>query len=826
MDQCRTAAVTLSFGLMNALAAQGQLVVEHVNIRLDRYPVPLGEYQWGEAWGEIRQFFPRYFKPAATAHVFVRNGGGSEVDVTHLSFNGKPVEEVCTTPEVAGPVIWYRANPEVLQPGQFGLIYVRLRDRPDRPIDVGISTKDGQTVTARLTESDREQIRLGYVGFNQRIDRVYLYVERLATRKLNVDRVYLDGRDLTASSQVVNGSFEGGPALVETTLDEPLAYGSYHCLRVTTRQGPVAMHQVRARDDRFQRGIVAGQTPLKAYHAKFFNSLYHLHGSFPTDPDWWKPDSDLARLGFTRTTPCPSEEAIKAQADVPPGRILFNSVDEPDAHEPGPLPYMSRCGINIMRQVEPTMRLQRRLDPLHETMVLVDRTYAPFNWLVYGEVPDVLMNDIYAPTQWHGYDLDVFAPSVDALLAGAAPRPVHVMLWGGMNTGYPMRRSPTPEENDMSVHYVLGCGAKGVHYFLDWNSYPTVFEGGYYVGAPRTNMLWKNMGRMNAEMARLAPLLAIGHPFSIVAADSDQLWARSLLCGKDNFVVVLVNRKHRINVNDRYSKQPHIYPVESAAVALSLPGWFTLRSAVHVTYDDVRPIRLSGQGQRRRLEVRDLRTSMVLVLSQEDDIAERLTLDSEQFAALMASEKPRFVTDHPPIPDTEQPDAVIELDAGAGAAGSLTLDLRQAEALARATRLRTDGDLRLEPGQWLGLFTRPDWHGQAEIVFRLRGGVPLLQVTARLISQTPNFAACANNVVGISQDGRRYAEDSSFKMEWNGGAYGPERGAGLSASLEAREGEPVQEFYVRVLLRDPGIVASDEATNLAETLTISWEAGP
>jgi hypothetical protein len=433
------------------------------------------------------------------------------------------------------------------------------------------------------------------------------------------------------------------------------------------------------------------------------------------------------------------------------------------------------------------------------------------------------MNDVYAPTQYHGYSLDVFAPTVDVLLSGTGPKPAHVMLWGCMNTGYPMRRSPTPEENDMSVHYVIGAGAKGVHYFLDWNSYPTVFEGGYYVGAPRTGMLWKNIGRMNAEMSRLGSLLAIGHPFNIASADSEQLWVRSLLCGKDSFVVVLVNRRHRIYDGDRLTKQPRIYPVEAATVTIDLPDWFTLRDTVHVTYDGVRPVRLSGRGRQRELKVQDLRTSMVLVLSQESDVAQKLTIDPEQFAALVESERPRFVTDQPPLHDAERPDAVIALDAAAVEEGSLTLDLRQADTLVRATRLRTEGELRLEPGQWLGLFTRPDWHGQAEIVFRFRSGAPLSNVTAKLISRTPNFAACANNVVGISRDGRSYTEDCSFKMKWNGGAYGPERGTGLSARLEAGEGEGLREFYVRVLLRDPGIVASDEATNLTETLAVSWE---
>ena len=68
-----------------------------------------------------------------------------------------------------------------------------------------------------------------------------------------------------------------------------------------------------------------------------------------------------------------------------------------------------------------------------------------------------------------------------------------MMIWGCMNTGYPMKRSPPPAENDMTVHYAVAEGAKGIYYFCDWNSYPQVYEGGYFIGMRKTNMLWKNI---------------------------------------------------------------------------------------------------------------------------------------------------------------------------------------------------------------------------------------------------------------------------------------------------------------------------------------------
>jgi len=85
-----------------------------------------------------------------------------------------------------------------------------------------------------------------------------------------------------------------------------------------------------------------------------------------------------------------------------------------------------------------------------------------------------------------------------------------------------------------------------------------------------------------------------------------------------------------------------------------------------------------------------------------------------------------------------------------------------------------------------------------------------------LDSSTPNIAACANNSVGISFDGINFPEERSFKMEWPGHGQ-------LTYERLADADKPLKTFQVNVRLRDPGIVHSDEATNLAKALTIKWE---
>ncbi|MCF7854149.1 MAG: hypothetical protein K9N51_05065 [Candidatus Pacebacteria bacterium] len=803
--------------LTGASGAAANADIDHVNLRIDRYPLSLTEWEWSEGWSHWRQYFPHHFKRGATIHAFVKNTGEEPLQITGISLNGAPMEALQTTPEKVGQVVWHRVNPETIAPGNIGTVYVRLRNIPRDPIALRLSTENDRQLSTTIDADTHEKIRLGHVGFNRIMDTAYVYVDNYSESIFTLRNIYVDGKDLTGTSRTIQKTTAPGrPALVVIPLGEPLEYGSFHCFKVTTEEGETAMYQVRVRDDRFPRGIVSGQTPLKEYQAKFFNLLYALHGHHGQ----WDPQSDAARLGFTLVRQAPTEDLIKTAATAPPGRIMYTNIDEPDAKDFGyrKLPAFERVGTSIMDRIEPVMRQQRRLDPKHETTFIVDRTFAPRNWLDYGEVADVMIQDTYVPSTWMGYDMETFPNTADTLLAAVSPRPVHMMFWSTTNTGQEPFRAPTPEENDMMVHYAIGAGLKGINYFMDWNSFPRKFEGGYYVGAPRIKPLWKQMGRVNAELERLSSLLAVGYPYHAVQSNSDMIWARSLLCGSDNILVVLVNRNHRIHANFALKKGgiPYVYPVDGT-VRINLPDWFTGAQTYQVSWDGVRLLETSSD-RNRELTVDNLLTSRVILFSRDPDIRKKLDLDPERFQQLIESEKPRFVTNKPPVSDSVRADAVVTADTGE--TGKLVLDLTDPDTLDQALSIRTEGELQLEPGQWLGLFPPVPGGGEAELVFKVTTPKPMLKVTAKLNSQTPNFPYIAHNIVGLSRDNERYVAESSRRVDWNGGVS---HGEHLSITLEAEEGVPFNTVFVRLQMRDPGIVKSDEATNILKTLSLSWD---
>ena len=806
--------------VLQSSQAEAALRVEGELIRQDRYDIPLEDWQWAEGWWEPRQYFPRYFEPSATLHAFVRNTSETEVHLKQLWFNGQRVEDVTTNPDYAGAVIWHRMNPETLGPGEYGMVYVRLRHDPKEPIELGIETDTGERVSARFEEADRDGIRFGYVGFSSGIDRIYAYVENWTDEVQQVEKVWVDGEDVTARCTLVNASFKRDePALIEIPLSSAWEYGSHHVIKAATGSRLVAMSQVRARDAFFYIGRWCGGGNYQKFSAKFFNTAL----GHPTEVA--NPESEASRYGFRVLGHVEDEAGIlQTAANTPPGRSLYNGPDEPDARDARPsstIEWMDRTGINAMQECEPVMRLQRRLDPHHDTIFVMDRTYAPMNWLHYGEMADIAMNDCYVPSKAFSIYMDCVPNQVHAVMDAVAPRPLHMILWAIMNTGQPVHRSPTPEENEMSVHYALAEGAKGLYYFAEWAVYPGMAEGGYYVPTSRTFMLWKNIGRMNCEAMRLSPLLTIGHPFQIAKSDSPKLYVRSLLCGKDNFVVIMVNRNHRIHGNVRSSFPAMVFPVKDATVEIKPPSWFKTKTAVQVGWDGAWPVALTGSQTAGgyELKIDELQTAMVVVLSQEADIAERLTVPPEQFAALLESELPVYVTEEPPIADVERPEMVVRLDEATLERGELTLDLTNTATLARACEIQTTGELWLKPGEWLGLMPPKDWHGDANIVFAVESDRPLRKVKATLIGQTPNFVACAYNMISLSRDGVRYDRyDWTFKREWYGGVPGES----IAIDLDGEE-EPISKLFVRVKLHDPGYVTCDQATNLAERVDLSWE---
>lgn len=787
-------------GILTVLSFQlAALTVTHSQIRIDRLPPGASEQVFPEGWSEMDQFYPRYYKPGATVQIFLENNTDSPVENLKIRMNGKTMEELCTRPDFEGPVIWYRINPEKIMPGGRAMVYLRLRKIPDAPMNIFLENAATQTGIT-VSPDSVPPFRIGFAGFNATLDAVYVYAVKDSSAPAEIKSLYIDGVFVAPVRSANADLSTDAPAYFEVPLPRPLRYGQYIELKLEGDKSTSAV-QVRALNNGFLRGII-GNNPEDA--AKFFNLQYVLHNS-NTFPEGFKSSE------FIRWQPVSTEEQIKQTAiKVQPSAFIYGNMDEPDAHEPEGLPYMRRCGINIMKKVEPVMKMQRSLDPNHPTSLMIDRTYAPQNWFTYGEVPDLPFNDCYTPTQFMGNDPVIVAQTARFLINAFAPRPVNMMLWACTNTGHKIRRAPTPEENDMQVHFALGSGVKGLHYFLDWTSFPKQCEGGYYIGVSKIKPLWNQVGRNNAKIVRLQSFLYNSYPINISTSSTPQLWSSALMSGTDELLVFAVNRRLQVPGTDRVTF-PFIHEA-TGNISVQLPPWFRFKRIVEVNWDKVVPLDLVPNDGKLVIPVRALKGGAVFLLSSDSAIADRLTIPDAQFAALLASEKtsPRIGVN---LPSVDAPERVIHLSDS----GRFELDFGNGGTLEKVSRLFiNNGDAVFNPGNAMALwpFNVPE-ESRIELLLHFKATQPLKNLTIDFFGENA-VGYHANMMLELIPASGPLTRDTTYKPEWFSGRNDKEK-------LSVRSKEQLTDFTVKLYLKTPNIVWFDDAAATARRLVLTWD---
>jgi len=789
--------------LLLLLLSSTILYANDTKIKIDKLPIDTNEWTWSEAWGEYTQFYPKFYKPQATLHGYISNDSDLPKNITGLKFNGVDIKELTTNENFKGEVIWYRVNPQVLAPKNTIEVLVRLRSIPVSDIKVTAVCDNGEEIELVFNKDSIEKSRFGMIDFPNK-NTVSAYIDNLTANKLTIKKVLLDNIDVTKNSSIINKSYSKDvPCYVEISLNTPLAMSSYHVLKVVNSDGSKSISQFRVRDNRFELGIVPGGLSPAQYKKYFFNTLYFINSEQTnlTDPEFEKNN-------FTVVGRATNENSANYAKSVPDKKMMHISIDEPDAHEPAGLDYMDRSGINIMKSVNGFAKLQRELDPYHPTALMIDSTYAPLNWYNYGEVADEPYHDTYCPTIWHGYNLKAADYDSKVFSSAIAPRPAQFMIWATFNTGAVDKRAPTPEENEISAHYAIGNGVKGLHYFMDWSSYPMEIEGGYYVGASKCNMLWKSIGKLNAKLTRLSGLLDNAYPYEIAKSNNKKLHVASLMSGKDTFIITLINEQHKINVNNvRTGMMPYLPAIKNTLVEIKLPSYMKLKKAYRVKWDSVEEIKLTNKNGKYYYNLNDLLTAETLVLSSDNNIADRLTLLEDQLNDLKKSIEPKLVTDSAPIKDFISNSEIEILD------NKLVFNLAENINLARS--IKTEGSLKARGNEWLGLFPDNGMPGQTTLEFKLVVKNSYTKALVKLRSETPNFSAVARNILSVSNDYSNWVIDDSFKLNWSGGQAENDY---LKCELDNKEN--TNNIYVRIQMKDPGIVSSDEATNIVKQLEI------
>jgi len=526
---------------------------------------------WTEGWSEKEQFYPKYFKPGGSVHVILRNEGARAEEITLQRIGGKLLGELVLTPEKTGLVIWRKLDcpylptteqttfkSQTVAPGKWVECVVRLADVPEDFVALTFSTGSGDVQVRVLTRPPRR--RLEHIAFSPKIDRVYLYLRSLDGGAVPKGKLLLDGRE--AACRWTEGPKGGGVALAEARLQPAWEYGTYHLVQAQLDTGEQLAQPVRAWDCLFSIGLFGDTDRESVLAAKEngFNTYY------------WGEPAEVFAAGLNHIPAYGIGRGPKRAAGK--SGVLFNyNIDEPDGHDwsaSEKLPFHERLGVSAQREVLPRILEQRRLDPPTPNLVLVDNTFKPLNHYVYGQIADVHSTDPYVPLG--GRQLDYVWRALEVARDASTPRPVVSVLWAcglsgkGRKFGH---NPPTPEEERMMVYYSLGCGVKGIGYFIDITK--TTGEGDF-AGLSHIKPLWKEVGRANRDMKAMSSYLSIACPIGTPKVQG-KVWTRTLMCGPDCVILIAVNTDHYIGFETKYETSWN-FPQRNVVVKAALPPSF------------------------------------------------------------------------------------------------------------------------------------------------------------------------------------------------------------------------------------------------------------
>ncbi len=526
--------------------------------------VDLAEYRpdtttddtWSEGAVEIRTFFGEDYTPAGGIHVFLRNASDEAVPVDRPALDGTPLDDL--TPE---DVVWWRCFPNPIPPRGHAELYVRLRKSLDAPARVSAWAGAVQ-LAATVEPSDGPD--MDCVAYSPEMRRVYVYVRRPAGSDVRVERVLWDGRE--AGSEVYAPGFFHDVAPIVVTTGEPLTYGSVHYVRVDLSDSSWCGALLRAWDSFYSIGIFGGPYPELYAEAGFntYNSFGPIDREgldrFAAAPIKTIAQGYVGKAGGVDMTVQEIGATVGPVAGHP-ALLAYYLMDEPDVvdYREEDFPAPLRVGANAAN-MEWRRQFAWELDPSRLSFLLVDNTYKPANWQIYGQLADIFDTDPY-----YYLDDNQYVRKVTRIARYASrPKPLHITTyisrWGAHN------RFPTPSEARRNDYYALGEGARDINHYIYSGAGP---EG----GASENPVLWREMSRITAEIKQVAPLLARATPVACVTSSHPKAYARALLCADQGLAIVVVNEASE---GDGRSFQE--YPLRDVELRVHLPSWLDFRT--------------------------------------------------------------------------------------------------------------------------------------------------------------------------------------------------------------------------------------------------------
>ena len=566
-----------------------------------------GRYDWSEGAPGLADFGKADHR-AGLLRVYVHNPGSEPLAVEAAALDGTPLQELRDGDRHG--VIWWRTFPSPVPARGCAEISVRLRYplKADAVLSV-LAAK--QTLKVTVPKSP-PPFRIETIGWSDEGRRLTIVAQQVPLdpsgrpRPARVEKVFLDGKDVTARARITAPDFFRGVCPVVVELDKGLDAGSFHTYKLAGADGQAAACTLRTLDE-FMRLGMYGAGDLEENAKLGINEASHFGA--------------LTRGALDRYAQYGLRSAFHIGKTPPPDVIGHPAVhayllhDEPDCWDYGakewPAPMrIGYHGPDIVR----AMRECIAADPAKAVMVTVDLTYKPANYYVYAPIPDIVSPDCYPLPI--GKPLSWVRDVVEVCRQAAGPRRVEIIPQvNGEDRSPDMKypRPPFPREIRIEYLYGLGAGARG---FCGYEWYN---EGNHH-GARGYGDVMDAVGQVFRRFQLVAPLVLQAHPTAIATCADERVWVRTLVCGAEALLLVAVN--------DDYESLPADFVIRAkrnVEIALPVVPWLSPVRALRVDDGSFSELKLDRKADGTSIVLPRLDTGEVILVCGDGELPSRLT---------------------------------------------------------------------------------------------------------------------------------------------------------------------------------------------------------
>jgi hypothetical protein len=581
----------------------------HAAVELDcaYFHVDLGgKYSWTEGAPGLADF-AKTDRRAGTLKVYVRNNGTAPAKVEALALNGVALEQLRTNEK--HEVIWWRTWPDPVPAKGFAEISVRLRYPLEADAALTLET-DGKPLEVTVPAKP-PSFRIETVAWRNEGKEVFLVAEQLRPEGTRVTKVLLDGVEVTKRARILAPGFFGGICPVTLTPPAALQRGSFHTYKLVAANGEAVACTLRTLDEFLRLGMY-GAGDLERNLKLGINCAAHFR--------------PLDRETLDRYATFGQRSAFHVNADAPDPEVRGHPAvhayllrDEPDCWDYGAdeWPAALRIGFHGPDLVRHTQQCVEA-DPAKPVMVTLDLTFKPANYYVYAQLPDIVAPDCYPLSI--GVPLAWVREVTETCRKAAGPRRVETIPQVDFEDRHKVemkfRRPPFPREVIIQYLYALGAGARG---FSGWEWFDEKSDFADFHGAPNYPDVLDAVGQVYRRFALVSPLILQAHPTALATCSDKQVWVKTLVCGGDALLLVVVNDDYECLPND-FSHHP------KREVEIRLPSVPWLKTGYAAKVDDglFSPLTMASGEEATRLTLPQLDTGAVVLVAADERVARDL----------------------------------------------------------------------------------------------------------------------------------------------------------------------------------------------------------